>query len=160
MPRGRPPLPKKLNDLRGDPGKRRRNTVEPEPEEGYPDCPQQVKDDPIANAEWQSTCDHLSSMNLLAKTDKTVLELYAITYSKWNKANENVRKYGDVLLLGENKYPTMSPWANWERRYAADMLKMLTSFGLDPAARARMRQPIANTKKKKSKWDGVLKVVS
>lgn len=160
MARGRTPTPKQLNDLRGDPGKRRRNTVEPEAPEGLPNCSEIVREDPIAFAEWSSTCRHLESMGLLAKTDKTLLEQYAITYAKWRQAHDHVKQHGDVLLLGENKYPTMSPWANWERRYYADIQKALIELGLTPAARARMRQPIESKTKSNSKWDGVLKVVS
>ena len=141
MPRGRPPTPKVLNDLKGDPGRRRRYQREPEPPSGAPKCPDYL--DAIAQQEWVEVCQHLADMRLLSRADKTALELYCVAYSRYRKAQENVAKYGSVIFAGKDKYPMKSPWA-CEQDKQHDLLKgMLTEFCLTPAARARARVDIS-----------------
>lgn len=80
MPRGRIPQPKVINDLRGDPGKRRRNTREPQPPKGWPEKPDHL--DEIASKEWDSVCELLDEMGLLSRADKTAIEIYVQAYSR------------------------------------------------------------------------------
>lgn len=157
MPKGKPPRPTRLQvDLRGDPSKRRGNTTEPEAPKGWPECPAHVKEDPIAHEEWNSVCSQLDSMNLLSTTDGRAIELYCLTYSRFRAAQEQVRKYGDVLLLGQNKYPTLSPYYTAMNRYHEDCRKWLVEFGLTPSARARMRVKVEE--KSSNKWSEILNV--
>lgn len=159
MPKGRPPRPTKLQvELRGDPSKRRRNTTEPEPPQGAPDCPQHVQDDPVAFAEWKSICNQLDSMGLLSTTDGRSLELYVQTYSRYRKAEEQVKRYGDVFLVGDKKYPQVSPYYTAMNRYSDDCRKWLVEFGLTPAARSRMRISVEK-QSTNGKWSGILPVV-
>jgi hypothetical protein len=68
LARGGIPTPKILNDLRGNPGKRRHKTKEPEPPKGWPDKPDHL--DEIASQEWDSVCQLLDDMHLLSKADR------------------------------------------------------------------------------------------
>lgn len=155
MPRGRPPTPKKLNDLKGDPGRRRRYETEPEAPEGTPDCPDHL--DEIAREEWESVTTHLQSMGLLSTADRAAIELYCISYSRYRRAVENCQKYGDVILSPNKKVPMISPYATIQNQAFEQCRKLLLEFGLTPAARARMR--VRDERKPKSKWDGLLNVV-
>ena len=159
MPKGRPPRPTKLQvELRGDPSKRRGNTIEPDAPKGWPDCPQHVQDDPIAYEEWKSICSQLESMDLLSTIDGRSIELYVLTYSRFRASQEQVKKHGDVLLLGKNKYPQVSPFYTTMNRYHDDCRKWLIEFGLTPAARARLRITV-DKQKTNGKWSGILPVV-
>lgn len=155
MPKGRPPKPKILNDLRGDPGKRRRNAVEPEAPEGMPVCPDHL--DEIAKQEWKSVTAHLKSMGLLSTADRSAIEMYCISYSRYRRAVENCQKYGDVILSPNKQVPMISPYSTIQNQAFEQCRKLLIEFGLTPSARARMR--ITDEKKTDSKWDGFLKVV-
>ncbi len=157
MSRGRKPNPTKLQvDLRGDPSKRRKNTVEPQAPQGSPICPEHLQDDPIAFQEWNDICCQLEKMELLSTTDGRSLELYCLAYSKYRDAESKVKKHGDVLLLGANKHPMVSPYYTAMNRYSDDLRKWLIEFGLTPSARSRMRVTV--DRKTKNKWDGILKV--
>ncbi|MDB4793007.1 phage terminase small subunit P27 family [bacterium] len=157
MPKGRPPRPSKIQvELRGDPSKRRKNMTEPDAPRGWPVCPQHVEDDPIACEEWKSVCTQLDSMDLLSTTDARSIELYCLTYSRFRAAQEQVRKHGDVLLLGQNKYPQVSPFYTCMNRYHDDCRKWLIEFGCTPSARARMRVKVEE--KSSGKWSGILPV--
>ncbi len=94
MPRGRIPKPKVVNDLKGDPGKRRRYSVEPEPPKDHPECPAHLGE--IAKEEWEYTCRQLSDMGLLSRADKTSLEMYCSAYERYRKAEQHIAEHGDI----------------------------------------------------------------
>lgn len=97
-------------------------------------------------------------MDLLSKTDGRSLELYVMTYSRYRKAEEQVKRYGDVFLVGEKKYPQVSPYYTAMNRYHDDCRKWLIEFGISPAARSRMRIAV-DKQKTNGKWSGILPVV-
>ena len=140
MPRGRIPQPKALNDLKGDPGKRRRNTTEPTPPRDWPDKPDYL--DPVASVEWDSVVDLLDNMGLLSSADRAAIEMYCSAYSRYRAAEDNVRKFGEVLVSPKNRYPMVSPYVTTMNRNLETCRKFLLEFGLTPAARARMRTAI------------------
>jgi len=144
MPAGRPAIPKALNDLQGDRGKRRRYQREPEPPKGVPDCPQHL--DEIAKAKWFETANILQDMNVLSKADGDALELYCSAYARYRKAQDDVKKFGGVVVSAKNKVPFPSPWAKMLNDAFDQLTKMQIQFGLTPAARARMSV-------KEDKWE-------
>jgi P27 family predicted phage terminase small subunit len=131
MPRGKPPRPTTLQvDLRGDPSKRRRNTIEPGAPKGWAACPDHVRSDPAAHEEWNSVCEHLDSMDLLSTADARSIELYCLTYSRFRVAQEQVQRHGDVLAIGKNRHLQVSPFCSTMNRYNDDLRKWLVEFGL------------------------------
>jgi len=140
MPRGRIPQPKVINDLKGDPSKRRRNTKEPQPPTGWPDKPDYL--DPIASEEWDTICGLLDDMGLLSRADRCAIEMYCSAYSRYRAAEENVRRFGEVIISPKNKYPMISPYTTVLNKNLDQCRKLLIEFGLTPASRARMRTAI------------------
>lgn len=157
---GRAPIPTSLKVLRGWPGKRGRaieqDGIEPEPPTGCPDEPDHIKEDPIAHAEWLDVCEQLDSMGLLAKTDRTMLELYCSAYSDWRRAGDMVKRYGDVLVTGRDKSLRISPYAKSRNNAYRQLKECLTELGLTPAARARMRTPAKNSNDAQDRWAGLV----
>jgi P27 family predicted phage terminase small subunit len=137
MPRGRIPQPRILNDLKGDPHKRRRHESEPTPPADRPACPQHL--DEIARQEWDFITAQLDQMGLLSAADKTALELYCQAYARYRRAEAVVAKYGEVIVAPETKYPMVSPYVSVMNRNLDTCRRMLVEFGLTPAARSRMR---------------------
>ena len=151
MAKGRIPVPKTLNDLKGDPGRRRRKEVEPEPLDGRPAMPHRFRADPVAAREWDEICGILEEMQLLSRADQTAIELYCTTYSLYRDAEEKVKRYGDVILVGKDKsHPTTSPYYTARNKYLDDLRRLLIEFGLTPAARSRMAIKI--DEKPADKW--------
>ena len=139
-------VPKILNDLKGDPGKRRRYQSEPEAEKGAPVCPKYLDD--VAKKEWKSVCKQLDSMGLLTKVDRMVIELYCEAYSRYRIAQEQVREHGAVLL-SKNRFEMKSPWASEMDTQFATLKGLLIQFGMTPCARANMRVDVKNKEGKK-----------
>jgi P27 family predicted phage terminase small subunit len=146
------PNPKALNDLRGDPGRRRRYQKEPIPPAGLPTCPDHL--DELAKQEWNDVTIILQEMNLLSKADGKMLEIYCVSYSRWRKAIENVSKYGELLYDKEEKGWKDNPYASRADRLQEQIRRCLLEFGMSPAARARMRTTIEPAKPQ-SKWANI-----
>jgi P27 family predicted phage terminase small subunit len=136
MARGRKPTPTALNNLKGDPGKRRRQMVEPQPGAGIPECPAFLDD--VAKAEWQATCEILGELGVLTKADRNALAMYCESWSRYCRATEQVRKFGDVILSPKTKFPIPSPYQAIANKAMEQCHKLLTEFGLTPSARARL----------------------
>ena len=157
MPRGYAPQPSAIKAMRGWPGKRKSDGhkgVEPMPEHGAPECPDHIKDDALAYAEWEDTCKHLASMNVLHVTDRTVLEVYCKAYSDWRRNTKLVAERGDLYKNTKGNIVT-APWVLVRDRAYKQLKDMLIELGLTPAARARMRVPIKEVSSG-GKWSGMI----
>ncbi len=153
MPRGRPPKPTTLHFLNGDPSKTRRYRTEPPTLDGRPEAPEYLDD--MAKKEWEAITTILADMNLLSRADRAALELYCGAYSRYRRAQEQVAKFGEVILSPNKKFPMPSPYATAMNSAFEQMRKMLIEFGLTPASRARMSLPVQE-KKSGSKWAGLV----
>ena len=156
MPRGFPPQPTKLKELKGYPSKRKLDyaSTEPEPELGYPEEPEHIAADPIAHNEWESTCFQLDGMGILAKSDRTIIELYCVAYSHWRKALDIVNRTGSVIPVGKTKSLQISPFNTVLKQNGILLKQLLAELGLSPAARARLR--VVKEDKPDAKWIGLV----
>ena len=137
--RGRKPKPTVLKLLEGNPGKRPLNEHEPPAPEGMPDCPDYLDD--TARAEWDRTAQVLMEMGLLSRADRTALAAYCTAYSRWVKAEEQVRKYGAIVKSPEKGFPMKSPYLTVADQALETMRKLMVAFGLTPSSRSRIRVP-------------------
>lgn len=136
MIRGRTPKPTVLKILEGNPGKRPINDAEPKPPDDLPKCPAHL--DKTAKKCWRRIAADLHAMGVLTKIDGDALALYCTAYSRWVEANDQIKRYGMVLLLGEQKYPTVSPYVVIANAAFKQMQAMLAEFGMAPASRSRI----------------------
>jgi P27 family predicted phage terminase small subunit len=118
--------------------RKRKNAVEPLPPAGAPPMPQSVKDDPVAKQEWGEIVRILADMQILSQADKSLLRLYCETYSRYVRAHDMVRKYGEIIKTPEKGYPQVSPYMAILNRAQDQLFKLLETMGLTPVARARM----------------------
>ena len=65
---GPPPTPTNLKMLRGNPGKRKLNTNEPDPPPAIPSCPSHL--DKVAKREWRRISKELFEMGIISKLDR------------------------------------------------------------------------------------------
>ena len=137
--RGRKPKPTCIRVLEGNPGKRAINDREPTPPPGVPDCPDYLDDE--AKAEWFRTAKVLSDMGLLSLADRTALAAYCVVYSRWLKAEEQVKKFGSIVKSPEKGFPMKSPYLSVADQALDAMHKFMVEFGLTPSSRSRIRVP-------------------
>ena len=139
MTRGRKPKPTLMKSLEGNPGRRPLNDREPEPPDGIPECPGFL--DAEAKAEWFRTAKVLSDMGLLTLADRSALAAYCTAYSRWVKAEEQVRKYGTIVKSPVKGFPMKSPYLTVADQALETMRKFMVEFGLTPSSRSRIRVP-------------------
>jgi P27 family predicted phage terminase small subunit len=133
---------------------KRRYMVEPSVPKDAPECPEWL--DEIAKQEWASITGILSDMGLLSRADKTALECYCESYSRYRKAQATVARVGAVILSPTQKYPMVSPYHTIMRQALKDLSMLLIQFGLTPSARSKLGQDVRNQPADGLNWDGLI----
>ena len=156
MPRtGRPPKPAALHVINGNPSRlpdlEERLAREPKPESGIPICPDWLKKDTVAFAEWNRVAPQLDALGLLTIVDGAALEGYCKSYSRWVAAEIQMDAAGAVIYKpgkkGKNGEPSDSnylaplPQVAVAQKYLQICKSFMAEFGLSPSSRARMAIP-------------------
>ena len=159
MPRkgGPKPTPTHILRLKGNPGKRPLNELEPKPLAGFPPAPEYL--DEQGRQAYERFGGELATCGVGTKLDGTALELLANAYAEYVSAESSVLKYGYIWMQG-NKSPgeiptyVYSPY--WVARNNAEkrLRVLLTEFGMTPSSRAKivMDAPV----KEENGWEGLL----
>lgn len=148
MARGPKPTPKKLQALRGNPGKRKLNRAnDPEFEGAIPEPPDFLEGEALE--EWNRIVDEMDKMQLITTLDRTEIALYAWTFGEFARHSR--------LLRDETEFPKSkrgAPTVNPRIRVVRDLLKQLHSLsescGFSPTTRNRLQmvhKPKENTPK-------------
>lgn len=148
---GPPPKPNELKALEGNPGKRRlKNSPKPERVLGLK-CPKFIGRH--GKAEWNRITPELARLGMLTKIDYAALVMYCRTYQKWMEAEEFLIEKGTIFTLKEDdvldsqgniikkgkiKYIQQLPQVSIAQQCAEYCRKMISEFGLSPAARSRL----------------------
>ena len=130
---GRKTTPTKIKLLKGNPGKRKLNKDEPDPEVRLPNPPAHL--DKVARAEWQRTGTLLVEMGLMTDLDVAALAAYCVAYSHWVDAEEQMRKHG-ILMKSTRGEPTRSPYWFISTKSMALMKSFMLEFGMSPSSRS------------------------
>lgn len=133
---GRKPVPTALKLLHGNPGKRPLNDAEPRPRRVMPRCPEHLDD--IARARWKQLAKELYNTHILTVIDRDTLAAYCQAYSRWAKAEENVRESGEVITTQSGNL-IQNPYLGIANRAMDQMVKIGTEFGLTPSSRVRLK---------------------
>lgn len=134
--RGPAPKPTVLNDLAGNPGKRKKNTREPKPATDNLVAPDHLA--PAAKAEWDRLVALFADLKLLTNVDADALAMYADTYARWAEATSRLAKEG-MIVYTENGFPIQSPYLSIVNQTMKVMQKFLAEFGMTPASRTRLQ---------------------
>ena len=133
---GRPRKPSALKLLHGDYDKnpQRRNEAEPEVTPQSPICPAWITGK--AREEWKRVTEELGSLKILGLVDRSGLEQYCTIYALWRQALLDLKNTGSTYQTehGVCEHPN----AKAVRNYADQIHKILSQFGLTPAARTRL----------------------
>ena len=137
--RGRKPIPSRLHELKGDPGKRHRNRDgEPHPDalQTAPAAPGHLNR--RARAVWRRTIPELTRMRVISNIDSSSLAAYCSAVATYEEADERLKT---------------EPWTTHTARGGSranplfkirdDSLKLVNKFsaefGLTPSSRARVK---------------------
>jgi P27 family predicted phage terminase small subunit len=136
MARGRKPTPSATKRLRGNPGKRKLNQLEPAFEVAIPDPPPHL--DEIALTEWNLITQELAAKQVITQVDKAILALYCETWSEWIMLGELLKEQATIKT-----YPTGAEYVNLligARRSARQELKNYAAeLGITPSSRTKVK---------------------
>jgi P27 family predicted phage terminase small subunit len=127
----------KLKILAGNPGKRPLNLREPKTSSELPKCPSHLSKS--AKKEWRRISPILAEMKLLTLIDGAALGMYCQAQARWVEANAKIEEFGVVLLVGQSKYPTVSPYVQIANAAFKQMQSLLAEFGMTPSSRCKLQ---------------------
>ena len=138
--RGTKPTPTNVLKLRGS-WRGDINKNEPQPEAIPPPMPDAL--DGMAKDCWEQLVPLLADMKVLTVADGMALYLLSETYATWRRADDMLKKDGDVYPIktedGKIKYLQQSPYVAIARNSAKALKDLLCEFGLTPSARSRVQ---------------------
>lgn len=133
-----PPVPTVLKKLRGNPGKRAYNDLEPMPDklERFPDPPKGMP--AAAKKEWYEVGPLLFNVGCLTSVDLTPFKIYCLEFHKYQQAIRFVKKHGAVLVNQTSGVYYTNPAENQANKLKDSMRKFWSDFGMTPVARTRI----------------------
>lgn len=134
--RGRKPLPSKVKELAGNPGKRAINKKEPKPASRVPQCPPHLKGD--AKVEWKRVTKELHTLGILTKVDRATLTAYCMAWGDLVKAEQQIEKEGEVIVSDKGGM-YQNPWVAIKKRSMDQVVKFSAEFGMTPSSRSRLK---------------------
>lgn len=111
-----------------------------EPKPNHPQAPEHFADEMML--EWCRVCEELDACGLLEKADRAILTLYCETWSVWRDAARHVGTHRAVVKFG-NGVAGRSPFYSVMKETSAQLLALLNTLGLTPAARAKSKAPVS-----------------
>lgn len=133
--KGRKPLPTRLKELAGNPGKRPLNRREPKPKTQIPPCPATLSAQ--ARSEWKRITAQLQPLDLVSHLDRAALAAYCNAWARWVEAENELKKSGTVVK-SPSGFPIQNPYLAVSNAAVEQMRKFLVEFGLTPASRSRL----------------------
>lgn len=144
--RGPPPKPTALKILRGNPGKRRLNTNEPQPEVGLGGPPEWLL--PAAVEEWNRVAPELVKLKVATLIDESALAAYCQAFAHYLAAEEAIAREGMTITLygesGNERAVQPSPYIAISLKMQEKMRQFGGQFGLMPAARSALHVENSN----------------
>ena len=133
--RGPAPLPTKIKELKGNPGRRPLNNREAHPDPTKPRRPSWIQGE--ARREWDRVVPRLHDAGLLTSIDHGIIEAYCVVYGRWVEAEKKVKEVPAVVQTS-NGNPIQNPYISIANHALADLLKFAREFGMTPSARSRI----------------------
>ena len=134
--RGPAPKPTEIKKLEGNPGEHALNDAEPKFAPGA-EMPLQVRNDPVARAEWKRRVPELLQTKVLTAQDETEFAEYclqhSVCYALWTKQKR--MGFERAIMAGIYKA---------RQTAVATRARLAAKFGFTPSDRSQVRIPDAN----------------
>ena len=135
---GPAPLPKKIHQLHGNPGRRPFNKNQPEPPVKIPKPP--IRLGTIARRHWKYVVPLLEEMGVLSSIDSAALAAYCQTFEQWSNLEDVIKADNKLAKDDENKLSLKDRLSVGRSliQIRNQMRLMLAEFGMTPASRGRV----------------------
>jgi P27 family predicted phage terminase small subunit len=104
-------------------------------------------------------------MGILCRADRDAMTLYAVTFSRWRRAEADLDRVGTVIVdkYGQAK---ANPAATVAKDARVTLILLMNEFALTPAARVGLTNPRTTAHetpdgsppRRDNRWDGLLNV--
>lgn len=135
------PTPTALTLIKGNPGKRKINKLEPKPKRGMPRCPAHL--DAKAKTAWKKLCKHLDEMGVIAHADEYALEILVSVYARIRDLQKSIKDHGGTTYTSEREdgavFHKALPQVAQLEKAESTFRSYLTEFGLTPSARVKLK---------------------
>lgn len=157
---GRKPQPTDIRILRGNPGRRKMNTAEPElPPLSIDEAPPTELHDPVAIAEWARLNPMLVAARQITEADRGSLIALCQQWSLYIEANKNIAAAG-MVIRSPSGYPMPNPYISISNKALGNCIKLWAELGITPSSRSRVTTtpvvaPAASQKQRQRYFGGV-----
>jgi P27 family predicted phage terminase small subunit len=138
---GRPPLPKALHELHGNPSRKKLDAIE-EPKTRGPLGPPPSWLDDDARTVWLEL-EAVMPVAVLAYCDMPLVASYCTAVARHREAVVRLRESGGAVIGGDGGTLVLNPWQRVLDRQAVLILRFGSELALTPTARASMASRIA-----------------
>ena len=141
---GRKPKPTALKLLTGNPGGRKLNANEANPDLAQPTPPDFLNNH--AKVEWGRIVGRLFRAGLMTELDRSVLAAYCQSYGRWVQAEHALTQMAEaqadadesLTIVTHNGTAMQNPLIGIANKAKADTVRYALEFGMTPSARSRV----------------------
>ena len=137
---GQPPTPTAMLRVAGSWRAKNRKGKEPDLALATPIKPPWISEG--ASVAWDEAVALLKPMRVLTKADGIALIQLAEYLYRWRKASEALTKLGDIIPVKDANGTVVgyrkSPYVSMQIEYGSMLRRLMSEFGLSPAARTRL----------------------
>jgi P27 family predicted phage terminase small subunit len=151
--RGRKPQPTVLKILRGNPGRRKLNALEPQPSALSTVCPSELTN-VAAQDEWDARIVPAIQRGQITSADFAAAVAHCELYADWRECWVEAQQHARVITVG--KQPQPNPYRSEARKIRAELWKVDAELGFTPVSRSRVQVSKDGPKTIESKWAGLL----
>lgn len=150
--RGRKPTPTALRVLRGNPGKRKFNREEPQPDELSTACPDQITD-PEARKEWDARIVPAIETGQITSADFVFAVAHCELWATWQDQIAEAALHAHVVKGGKSEYPMPNPARGMSHKTLMLLAKVDAELGFSPTSRSRVTAKKRPKKKSRDALD-------
>lgn len=155
MARGRPRKPTALKLIQGNPGNHPIIEDEPAPTLlEFEEAPEHLSE--VAKQKWPEMVALLSRNNVFTEMDVDLLALYCEADATEKMAFAKLEKYKWIVKSPKSGYPVANPFVAIYNNACDRKAKIMSEFGLGPAARTRISISASGGNRKKAAKGGLL----
>lgn len=133
-------IPTALKIMRGNPGKRKLNDLEPQYEAGIPDKPEWFGT--YASEEWDRLTSDLNGQRVFTKKDLGILVAICIHYEQMRETLSIIQTLGRTYVvedMGGNKHYKTRPECMRFENAAREYRTLLAEISFTPASRSKIK---------------------
>lgn len=140
-----PPKPTALKQLQGNPGKRKANHREPQPNPKRPPPPKWLSE--AARKQWDRVAKDLHDCGLLTYIDQLALALLCENYAMWYDAKLLVDVEG-FFCRSDNGNLYQHPAVGAMNTAQKNLINLMREFGMTPSSRSTIKLPMGEGEEK------------